>query len=290
MPSRILVTGATGTVGAYLVRELSKRGELTRAAVHSEAKALKIREANVELFEMDFSKAATVDAALKGIEKLYLLTPFAPGQYETVGYVVKKAKESGVRYIVRQSALGSQSEAIRLFKTHRDIERSIEASGMDYTILRPNAFMQNFVNFFADSVRRQGKIFFPLSKARVSYIDARDIAHAAAELLSGEIKPSRSGKSYDLTGPSPMAVNDVAAMISKAIGKPVQYVDVSPEAARAGMKEAGMPEWAIEPLLELYAYQREGKGELVSTAVEDITGRRPIPFEEFIKDAAASFR
>src|SRR3989304_705797 len=86
MPSRTLVTGATGTVGAYLVRELSKRGELTRAAVHSEARAWKIREANVELFEMDFSKTDTVDAALKGIERLYLLTPFAAGPYEIADY------------------------------------------------------------------------------------------------------------------------------------------------------------------------------------------------------------
>jgi len=290
MPSRTLVTGATGTVGAYLVRELSKRGELTRAAVHSEARAWKIREANVELFEMDFSKTDTVDAALKGIERLYLLTPFAAGQYEIAEYVVNKAKESGVKYIVRQSALGARSEAIRLLKTHRAIEKHIEASGMDYTILRPNAFMQNFVNFFADSVRRTGKIFLPLGIATVSYIDARDIAHVAAELLAGELKTAHFGKAYDLTGPVPITMSDVAIMISKVLGKPVQYVDVSPEEATQGMKEAGMPDWAIEPLLELYAYQREGKGELVSTSVEDITGRMPIPFEEFIKDTAASFR
>lgn len=290
MPSRTLVTGATGTVGAFLVRELSRRSELTRAAVHTEAKAWKIREANVELFEMDFSKRSTVDAALNGVERLYLLTPFAPGQYEIAEYVIKKAKESGVKYIVRQSALGAESEAIRIFKTHRDIERLIEASGIDYTILRPNAFMQNFVNFFADSARRTGKIHFPLSAAKVSYIDARDIAHVAAELLSGGLKTEHFGKAYGLTGPAPITMREVAAMMSKAIGKPVQYVDVSPEAARQGMKDAGMPDWAIEPLLELYAYQREGKGEFVTDAVEEITGRKPIPFEEFMKDIAASFR
>ncbi len=290
MASRTLVTGATGTVGSYLVRELSKRGELTRAAVHTEAKAWKIRESNVELFEMDFSKASSVDAALKGIERLYLLTPFAPGQYETARYVIDKARETGVKYIVRQSALGAESEAIRLFRTHRDIEKLIESSGVDYTILRPNSFMQNFVNFFADSIRRSGKIFFPLAAARVSYIDARDIAHVAAELLSGSLKTGHFGKKYDLTGPASITVNDVATMISRALGKTVQYVDVTPEMARQGMKDSGLPDWAIEPLLELYAYQREGKGEPVSAAVEDITGRRPIPFEEFIKDAAASFR
>src|SRR3990170_7915438 len=113
MPSRTLVTGATGTVGAYLVRELSKRGELTRAAVHSEARAWKIREANVELFEMDFSKTDTVDAALKGIERLYLLTPFAAGQYEIAEYVVNKAKEDrGKKKILDTSPLSTGERAI----------------------------------------------------------------------------------------------------------------------------------------------------------------------------------
>jgi len=146
MPSRTLVTGATGTVGSFLVRELSKRGEPTRAAVHTEAKAGRIAEANIEIFEMDFADKASVDAALKGIEKVYLLTPFSPGQVEMAGFFIDRAVEAGVRYIVRQSAAGAETEAITLLRGHRMAEARVEESGIPYTHLRPNSFMQNFVN------------------------------------------------------------------------------------------------------------------------------------------------
>lgn len=290
MPSRTLVTGATGTVGSFIVRELSKRGEPTRAAVHTESKASRIAEANVELFEMDFADKASIDAALKGIEKVYLLTPFSPGQVEMAGFFIDRAVEAGVRYIVRQSAAGADTEAITLFRGHRMAEVRIEESGIPYTHLRPNSFMQNFVTFFADSIRTSGKIYIPLKTAAVSYIDARDIASVAATLLAGDIKEERLNRAYALTGPEAISMDGVAASISRASGRPVQYADISPADARSGMKSAGLPDWAIESMMELYEFQREGRAQQVTGAVEEISGHSPLSFEDFARDNAAAFR
>lgn len=290
MPSRTLVTGATGTVGSFLVRELSKRGEPTRAAVHTDAKAGRIAEANIEIFEMDFADKASVDAALKGIEKVYLLTPFSPGQVEMAGFFIDRAALAGVKYIVRQSAAGAETEAITLLRGHRMAEARVEESGIPYTHLRPNSFMQNFVNFFGDSIRSSGKLLLPLKNAAVSYIDARDIAAVAATLLAGSVKEERVNRAYALTGPAPVTMDGVASAISKASGRPVQYMDISPAEAKLGMKAAGMPDWAIESMIELYEFQRDGRAERVSGAVEEIAGRAPFSFDDFARDNASAFR
>ncbi|CAG1064771.1 NAD(P)H dehydrogenase (quinone) [uncultured bacterium] len=290
MPSRTLVTGATGTVGFFLVRELSKRGEPTRAAVHTETKAARIAEANIELFEMDFADKASIDAALKGIEKVYLLTPFSPGQVEMAGFFIDRAVAAGVKYIVRQSVAGADTEAITLLRGHRMAEVRLEESGIPYTHLRPNSFMQNFSNFFGEAIRATGKIYLPLKAASVSYIDARDIALVGAALLSGNIKEERLNRAYALTGPAPLTMDNVAASISRASGRPVEYMDISPAEAKLGMKAAGMPEWAIESMIELYEFQRDGRGERVSGAVEEISGRSPLSIDDFARDNAHVFR
>lgn len=290
MPSRTLVTGATGTVGSFLVRELSKRGEPTRAAVHTDSKAGRIAEANIEIFEMDFADKASVDAALKGIEKVYLLTPFSPGQVEMAGFFIDRAALAGVKYIVRQSAAGAETEAITLLRAHRMAEIRVEESGIPYTHLRPNAFMQNFVNFFSDAIKTSGKLLLPLKNAAVSYIDARDIAAVASTLLAGSVKEEHINRAYALTGPAPLTIDGVASAISKASGRPVQYMDISPADAKHGMKAAGLPDWAIESMIELYEFQRDGRAERVSGAVEEIAGRAPFSFDDFARDNAAAFR
>lgn len=290
MPSRILVTGATGTVGSLLVRELSRKGESARAAVHSQAKAGRIAEASVEIFEMDFGDKASVDSALKGIEKVYLITPFGPAQAEMANFFVDRAKAAGVSYIVRQSVFGADTEAITLLRQHRTTEAHIEGSGIPWTHLRPNAFMQNFVNYMGEAIRTTGRIYLPLKTARVSYIDCRDIASVAAELLVGEPKAGRVGRAYSLTGPAPYSLDDAAASIAKASGRPVQYVDAPPADAKTGMRAAGMADWAIEAMMELYEFQREGRGEAVSKSVEEVTGKKPFSLDEFTREYARAFK
>lgn len=289
MASRILVTGATGTVGTNVVRELSKRGVSLRACVHTASKADKIREANVEIFEVDYSDRSTIEAAFRGIESLYLLTPFVPGQVEIATLLVDIARKAGVRHIVKQSALGADSPSpITLGVLHRRAEVYIEESGIPYTFLRPNSFMQNFINFQGATIKAEGKIYLPLGEGKVSYIDARDIARVAAEVLTNSTP--HTGKAYNLTGPEAIPAARVAQIFSNAIGRPVVYVDTPVEAARRSMLEAGLPDWTVNSLMELYRLDKTGGASGVTDAVEKITGSKPATFEKFASDHAHLLR
>lgn len=281
---KVLVTGATGTVGAELVKNLSARGVAVRAAVHSAAKAEKVRGPNVETVEMDLARPESVDAAFKGVDKAFLLTPGAQNMVELGQRMVDAAKKGGVKHIVRLSGFGADVEpGIQFGQWHRAVERHIEASGIAYTILRPNNFMQNFiVNYPAAG----GVYYLPLGDGKISYIDVRDIAAVAATVLTAT---GHEGKAYTLTGGEAISVSEVAQAISAATGKTFSYVNVPEEAARNAMKEHHVPDWMASALMELHAIGKAGYAAHISPDVEKITGGAPTLFSRFAKDNAGAF-
>lgn len=284
MAAKILVTGATGTVGSNLVKELSAKAVALRACVHNKDKAEKIKGPGVEFAEVDYKRKKTIEAAFKGIDKLYLLTPFVPDQVETATMLVDMAKSAGVGLIVKQSGMGADAEpGITVGRLHRLVEKYIEASNIPYTMLRPNFFMQNFITYFGDAIKAEGKIYLPLGSGKVSYVDARDIARVAAAVLT---KNGHVGKTYNITGPAAISVYDVALAFSKVTGKEVTYVDIPEDAAREGMRKAGMDNWSINCLLELHAICKAGYASAVTNTVEEITGIKPTGFERFAQDNA----
>lgn len=288
MAGRILVTGATGTVGSRVVKELSRSGVMVRAAVHNAAKGDRLRGANVEIFQVDYGRRETLQAAFKDMEKLYLLTPFSPDQLEMARALVDEAKRAGVKHIVKQSGMGADAEpGITVGRLHREAERYIEASGIPYTHLRPNFFMQNFTSYFGESIRSEGKIYLPLGEGRVSYVDARDIAAVAAAVLTGK---GHEGRIYNVTGPAALSLHDIADSLSRVLERKVIYVNIPEDAARKGMKGAGMPEWAINCLMELHGVAKAGYASAVTDTVERLTGKKPRTFEEFARENSGYFR
>ena len=121
----------------------------------------------------------------------------------------------------------------------------------------------------------------------MGWIDARDIGAVAAEVLTGR---GHEGKAYTLTGPEALTVYQVAEILTEAVGKKVTYVDVPEEAARKGMEQAGMPDWAVDALLELHGICKMGLAAGLTPAVEQITGGKPTPFRKFAIDFAKAFR
>ncbi|MBI5642334.1 MAG: SDR family oxidoreductase [Deltaproteobacteria bacterium] len=284
MDSIILVSGATGTVGAYVVSELAKKGLKVRAGVHTPVKTTHIKWPNVEFVQLDYGKEDTIKAAFKGVEKFYLLTPFIPEQVEIAKLLVDSAKAAGVKYIVKQSGMGAEVEpGITVGRLHRQAEIYIEKSGIAYTFLRPNFFMQNFINFYRGTIRNESKIYLPLGDGRVSYIDARDIGSVASEVLTRE---DYKGKALTLTGPEALSAKDAAMLFSKSIGRVISYVDVPEDAARKSMTEHGMSEWAVKCMMELHSICRAGFASNVTGTVFEVTGRRSITFEQFAKEHA----
>jgi uncharacterized protein YbjT (DUF2867 family) len=286
MNDTILVTGATGTVGSQVVKKLAEIGANVRAAVRSTSKAEKL--SGVEVVEFDLNKPETVQSAFTGIDKLFLATPLVANMVELDATSLEAAKKAGVKHIVRLSVMGADGEpANPLCKLHREVEKMIESSGLSSTILRPNSFYQNYITFTGATIKSQNAFYLPLGDAKLSLVDTRDIAAVAAAALTED---GHEGKTYLVTGSEALDNKQIADIFSSVLGRTIQYVDVPEDAARDGMKEAGMPEPEMNLVLGLYADQKAGKYSNLSPVVEQITGKKPISFDQFAKDYAEAFK
>lgn len=286
----ILLTGATGQVGRELVRELTTARAPFRALVRSAGKAETIRSAGGEAVVGDFGDAAALRTALAGAEKLFLLSPASPDLPSVEGRIVDAAKTAGVRHVVKLSAVGADAQTPHPFALlHRESERRIEASGIPYTLLRPNFFMQNYLTF-ADAVRSQGTIAAPAGNGRHADIDVQDVAAVAARVLTEE---GHAGRAYELSGPEARSFADAARTISKISGREVRYLDVSPQDARKAMIAGGAPEWFADALIALHAWFLEGpgttNGSSVTLAVEEVIDRPPRSFDQFVRENLKAF-
>ncbi|MGK3982674.1 SDR family oxidoreductase [Sorangium sp. So ce136] len=283
----ILVTGAGGTVGSALLEELKSSGHRPRVAHRSRDKAERARAAGDDAVMLDFARPETLGPALEGVDAVFLLGAGGLGQVEGEIAVVDAARAAGAKRIVKLSAWDAAGEAYSFAKLHRAIERAVESSGLAFTLLRPNGFMQNFVNFMAGSIKAQGAFYQPAGDARISHIDVRDIARVAARALTTS---GHEGKAYELSGPRAISYGEAAEILSGVLGKRVSYVAVSDDAARAGMVAAGMPELYADHVIDLNRHYRTGAGSAVSTAVKDVTGREPVSFEQFAREHAGALR
>ncbi|HVF43709.1 MAG TPA: SDR family oxidoreductase [Pyrinomonadaceae bacterium] len=284
----ILITGATGTTGREVVAELQRLGATgVRALVRDPARASFIREAGFETVGGDFDRPETLDAALEGVETALLLTPPSPHTYAYQRDFIESAKRAGLRRVVKVSAIGADAAAPEGFgRWHGQAEEFLKASGLAWTILRPNFFMQNLLGQ-AHTVATQGAIYQPGGDARASLIDARDIAAVAARSLTDE---GHEGKTYTLTGPEALSYADAAAKISEATGRPVRYVALTPEQFREGALAQGLPEWLVSALERLNEFFASGDAAQVTHDVRNVGGREPKTFEEFARDHAAAFK
>jgi uncharacterized protein YbjT (DUF2867 family) len=290
----ILVTGATGTLGSEVVKQLSrnKSDVKVKAAVHSNENVKKVQHERVEAIQIDYKKPESLSSAFKGVDKLFLLTHPSPKIPEHELNLVNEAKRSGVRHIVKQSVMGADLNAdVEVMRLHRQAEQIIEESGIPYTFLRPNEFMENFVNFHSPSIKSNNAFYSPREDAKVSFVDVRDIAAVAVKVLTDdESDDKHKNKTYLTTGPVALSYYQAAEILSSVTDKKISYVNVLDEVARGAMKETGLNDWLINTISELSAYFRKGNASQVSSTVEEITGKKPISFSQFAKDYAEAFR
>lgn len=286
--AKILVTGATGNIGSILVEKLATANVPARALVRSHGKAEGIEKLGLEAVIGDLDKPETLQPALEGIEKVFLLSSPDPRQAELQSNLIQAAKSAGVSHIVKLSAIGvgGELDSITLGRLHRETEKEIESSGINYTHLRPNGFMQNAFTF-AGMIKSQGTFYAPLGDAKVSYVDARDVASVAFTALTED---GHEGKAYEITGPESLSYDDVARELSLALGREVKYVNVPIAAARGAMLGMGMSEWLANALVELFNHYRDGKAARVTDTVREVTGREPITFSQFARDNAETFK
>jgi uncharacterized protein YbjT (DUF2867 family) len=290
----ILVTGASGNIGSEIVKQLLGVAPAfsIKAAVHSRQNVKNVKDGDrVKVIPIDYNESDTLREALKDVDKLFLLTPDVPNAPDLASNAVSEAKKVGIRHIVKQSVMGADLEAdVGTMRLHRQAEKIIEQSGIPFTFLRPNEFMQNFINFHSPSIKNNNAFYLPLEDAKVSLVDVRDIASVAVKSLTEDRSDKHNNKTYLITGPEALSYHQAADILSNATDKKISYVNISEEETRGAMKEMGMGDWLINTISELHDYFRKGNASQVSSAVEEVTGKKPISFSQFAKDYAEAFR
>ncbi|MBL8306211.1 MAG: SDR family oxidoreductase [Rubrivivax sp.] len=270
--SRILVVGASGTVGSELSRLLA-------AAGHAVVKTTSRKPTSPDQVQVDLVTGAGLKAAFEGVDRAFFLAP--PGhanQEALLAPLIDEAKARGLRKVVLMTAMGADADEAAPM---RKAERRLEATGLPFNIIRPNWFMQNFNTFWIHGIQTAGQIFLPVGQAKGSFIDARDIAAVAAKLLTGD---GLANRAFDLTGPRALDHAEVAAILTQATGKAIGFTDITPEAMLQGLLGAGLPKDYAEFLVLILGYFKAGYAERTTDAVQQITGQAPRSIEQYAQD------
>jgi uncharacterized protein YbjT (DUF2867 family) len=270
----ILVTGATGSVGRPVVDELVRAGGKVRALSRTPATAR--LPSGVEV-------ASTAELPLDGISAVFVNPAVF---WDGPGELLARAAEHGVRRIVLLSSLAAAYDEPGnvIGRHHLEVEREIEASGLEWTFVRPGAFASNTLAWAAQ-IREAGIVRGPYAASHLSPIHERDIAAVAARAL---LTDDLVGTKPLLTGPESLTQADQARLIGEAIGRPVRYEEIPPEAAREAMLSGSIPPGVVDSLLRMQA-EGVGRPADVSPEAERITGRPGRTFAEWAVDHAADF-
>jgi uncharacterized protein YbjT (DUF2867 family) len=280
----ILITGASGNVGKEVLKQIAATGAKVRAAFQTVTKAA-AAPSGVEIATMDYNKPETLQAALKGIERVFLVAPPMPNLPALERKAIDEIKQSGVRNVVKLSAMGGRDAIFP--RQHADSEDYIKSSGVPYTFLRPNGFMQNFVTYNGATINSQNAFYGSQGEGKVSHIDLRDIAAVAVKTLTED---GHQGKVYTLTGPEALSNARVAETLSEDTGREIKYVDLTAEQFKQALLGAGLPEWSANALVDLQQFYRRGGASAVTRDVEQLLGRKPTSFEQFSRDYAQAFQ
>lgn len=279
----ILITGATGNIGKELIPILIESGQSVRVLVRDPRKVAHL-ESRVERAVGDLDKPETLVPAVAGVEGLFLVTYEAQQDIN----VIEAARRAGVQHVVKLSTLEATEHRIQVGKWHYEREELIRASGLDWTFLRPGMFMSNSIEWWADSIKGQGRVFFPGGKnGKVAPIAPRDVARVAALALT---QPGHSGQAYELTGTELFTIGEMVKVISQVLGKPIQYVDIPPIAAKLFMLKSGMDKTLVNALMEMLASLHRNEGAIVTGTVTQLTGQPLRPFESWCREHISAFQ
>jgi uncharacterized protein YbjT (DUF2867 family) len=277
----ILITGAGGNVGKEVLKQAVLAGADIRAAYQSVAKA--DVPSGVAVAEVDFKKPETLAAALKGIERVFLVGPPTEELAELEREAMNVIRQSAAKQVVKLSAMGGRGANFP--RLHAESEDYIRASGVPFTFLRPNCFMQNAVVYNGETIKTQGVFYGSEGDGKVSQVDIRDVAAVAVRALT---KDGHDGKTYTLTGPEALTSTEAASLLSKAVGREIRFVNLPAAELRKALLAAGMTEWHADAVLDLQRFYGEGKAAEVTNDVEQVLGRAPIPYARFAHDYHAA--
>jgi uncharacterized protein YbjT (DUF2867 family) len=282
----ILVTGGTGNTGSAVLQQLEARGARVRAMVRGTPDKARLRGTTATIVVGNFDDPRSLEAALEGVARAYLVTPSSPQAEAQQIRFAELAAAAGVAHLVKLSQFAAdEASPVRFLRYHAAVERRIRELGLSFTFLRPSLYFQGLLAF-QPMIAKEGRFVAPIGDARVSAVDVRDIAAVAAAALA---ERGHEGKTYRITGPSAVTHAEMADVIAKAIGRSVTFTDVPPEVFAGALGAAGVPPWQVDGLIEDYAHYARGEAAAVHSDVHDVTGVEPRDIGTFARDYARAF-
>jgi uncharacterized protein YbjT (DUF2867 family) len=280
------VSGASGKTGGALVRLLRRAGREVRTLTRSAERAGPLSAAGVEVVVGDGADPAVLARALHGVEKAVLIYPNGRHQGELERALVDAAVAAGTRHLVKLSSMEAMPDTTNpVHRMHYESEQHIRASGLDFTMIRPNFFMQNLLGNAA-TVRSEGRFFLPLGAGAAAMTDVRDVAEVIARVLE---QPGHAGRIYAITGPEVLNFTQVAAQFSAVLGRPIEYVAQDPEAYKAYLGQFLRDPWHLEAVCAIFREIREGYVAPATDTFRKLIGRPPTDLATFIRDHFAAF-
>lgn len=281
----ILITGASGNVGKYVVQELIKLGEDVVVSGTDPIKLNKIFGDEVKAVELDFTNHVTFDAALEDIDRIFLMRPPHLGKPEDLYPFIDAIRNKPIKLLSFLSLMGVEKNTI---PPHHKIEKYIERQGIPFSHIRPGFFMQNVSGIHSVEIKEKDMIFVPAGKSKTSFIDASDIGLAIATVLHDPGKHRNTA--YTITGADALDYYGVAEIISKVTGRKITYAKPGYLKYRNHyIKNRGLDKGYVNVTVALYFMTRMGTAEAVTDEFLKLTGKKPKTFEEFVRENIKSF-
>jgi uncharacterized protein YbjT (DUF2867 family) len=263
-----------------------------RALAHSPESAKRIDLPGVEVHVGDVTDNATTKRFLEGVDQLFLLTASTVTQAQEQEAIVGLARECGVKGIVKLSVYTGDSDALSaISRWHWENDRYIERSGIPFTILHPHTFMQTIGMLYAHEIKTTGRMTATVpGDVAMTMIDSRDVSEVAAAVLE---RGEHHGETLLLTGPEALSYNDCTRLISERIGRPVEYVQVSPAELAARFRHMGLPQWLGDGIVDIQRmfYKEQRWAPAPSTnLVRQWTGKPGRTFKDYLDADADLFR
>ncbi|MDC0225397.1 SDR family oxidoreductase [Gammaproteobacteria bacterium] len=283
----ILLTGATGKTGSATAKALNEKGVTFRALIRNEEKRGDIESLGGEVVIGSIESKEAVDQSMVDVETALILLPNSENQLSLEKQLVDSAKQAGAKRVVKMSSIEATPDATSpIPKLHLESEEYIKQSGLSWTMIKPNFYMQNLLAS-AGTIKDQGKIFLPMGEGKTGMIDTTDVGKVLAKVLSED---GHESMNHEITGPEILSFNEVAEIFSKGLDKQVDYVDVPLAAYKETLGQFLTNQWHLDAVIDLFKGIADGGIEEKTDTYSELMGESPKSLSEFISENSFIFK
>ena len=283
----ILITGATGKTGSATAKSLGEKGETFRALIRNEEKKEGLESLGGEVVIGSIENTEVVNQSMQGVKTVLVLLPNSESQLALEKQLVDSAKQAGVERIVKMSSIEATPDATSpIPKLHLESEEYIKQSGLAWTMIKPNFYMQNLLAS-AGTIKEQGKIFLPMGDGKTGMIDTTDVGTVIAKVLSED---GHESMNHEITGPEILSFYEVAEIFSQVLGKQVDYVDVPMDAYKETLGQFLTNQWHLDAVIDLFKGIAEGGIEDKTDTFNELMGETPKSLSQFLAENSFIFK